>query len=214
MYPWFIRLFTMLALIMTTPLTFGQPSQQAPLYKVLETPLPSDTVGKIEVLEFFSYSCSHCATMVPLVTRWKTTVPANVVFKPVPVAFDASMVPLQRLFFTVEVLGRPELHEKIFDAVLNGKIIPDKSSMRQWLAGQGIDPVKVKFDEIYDSFAVNVEVARATQLFTAYKIEGTPSYAVGGRYITSPSMAGNSYQGALDEVDKLIQMSSSTPSKG
>src|SRR5690606_8843170 len=75
-------------------------------YVTLEQAQPSDTPGKIEVLEFFAYSCVHCATMEPMLEKWTKTLPDNVVFKPVPVAFNASMADLQKLYYTLESLDR------------------------------------------------------------------------------------------------------------
>jgi thiol:disulfide interchange protein DsbA len=39
---------------------------------------------------------------------------------------------------------------------------------------------------------------------TAYRIQGTPSVAVGGRFVTSPSEAGG-YQQTLDVASDLIR---------
>ena len=69
---------------------------------------------------------------------------------------------------------------------------------------QGVD--KAKFDSVFDSFSVTSQVQRANQLAEAYRVEGTPALAVGGKYLTSPVMAGNSYAGAIAQVDKLIPM--------
>ena len=41
-------------------------TQAAEPYITLEQAQPSDTSGKTEVLEFFSYSCPHCAALEPL----------------------------------------------------------------------------------------------------------------------------------------------------
>jgi thiol:disulfide interchange protein DsbA len=195
-------------MIMTVVLATLQPcvshaqAAQSPLYQTLATPVPPDEVGKVEILEFFTYSCSHCAAMAVVVDKWKKTLPAGVVFKSVPVAFSAAMRPLQQLYYTIETLHRPDLHAKVFTAIqAENKRLFDKEAMHKWIATQGVDPAK--FDAIFDSFAVRMEVERASQLTQLYQIDGTPSYAVGGKYMTSPAMTG-SYQGALDEIDKLL----------
>ena len=42
-------------------------------FSVVEPAVPTDSAGKIEVLEFFSYGCSHCADLyrgtAPLLPR-------------------------------------------------------------------------------------------------------------------------------------------------
>ncbi|MVW72903.1 MULTISPECIES: thiol:disulfide interchange protein DsbA/DsbL [unclassified Bordetella] len=187
---------------MFAPAAHAQGSQQ---YVAVNPPLPSDTPGKIEVLEFFAYTCPHCAVIEPMVEEWAKTKPDDVVLKQVPIAFNASMKPLQQLFYTLQTLNRPDLHAKVFNAMHNErKRLFDKKAMGDWVAEQGVD--RAQFDSIFDSFSVQTQVQRADQLANEYKIEGTPSFAVGGKYITSPSLAGNSYEGALREIDRLIPM--------
>src|SRR3546814_14712037 len=72
----------------------------------------------------------------------------------------------------------------------------NKKAMGDWAAEQGVD--RAKFDSVFDSFSVQTQVQRADQLAQAYNIDGTPSFGVGGKYLTSPALAGNSYEGALD----------------
>ena len=57
---------------------------------------------------------------------------------------------------------------------------------------------------MFDSFGVTSKVGRADQLVNAYKIEGTPSIAVAGRYVVSPSETGG-YQQTIDQADVLVR---------
>ena len=52
---------------------------------------------------------------------------------------------------------------------------------------QGID--KQKFMDTFNSFGVQTLARRASQLQEAYKIDGVPTVAIDGRYMTSPSIA-------------------------
>ena len=57
-------------------------------YIVLGKPAPVDApAGKVEVVEFFSYNCPHCAAFEPQLEAWIKTLPANVVFRRIPVPF-------------------------------------------------------------------------------------------------------------------------------
>ena len=38
---------------------------------------PTEDAAKIEVLEFFSYGCPHCADFNPLLTAWVAKLPAT-----------------------------------------------------------------------------------------------------------------------------------------
>jgi thiol:disulfide interchange protein DsbA len=64
------------------------------------------------------------------------------------------------------------------------------------------DPAK--FMDAYKSFGVNSKLQRADQLARAMKIQGVPTVAVDGRFLTSASMAG-SHDGALQVVDQLVE---------
>ena len=174
-------------------------------YVAVNPPLPSDTPGKIEVLEFFAYTCPHCAAMEPLIEEWEKTKPEDVVVKRVPIAFNAGMKPLQQFYYSLLALDRADLHPKVFAAIHNEKKrLFDKKAMTQWVVDQGVD--KAKFESVFDSFSVQSQVQRANQLAEAYRIEGTPALTVGGKFMTSPVMAGNSYAGAMQQLDKLIPM--------
>ncbi len=179
-------------------------TQAADAYVTLDPAQPSDTVGKIEVLEFFAYTCPHCFKIEPMVEKWAATLPENVVLRPVPVAFNASMKDLQRLYYSLEALGRLDLHDKVFAAIHNEhKRIYTADAIADWIATQGVD--RQKFLDTFNSFGINTKVSRASELAEQYKIEGTPSIAVGGKYVTSPSMTG-SYEGTIQEAQKLLDM--------
>ncbi|MFY3138339.1 thiol:disulfide interchange protein DsbA/DsbL [Achromobacter xylosoxidans] len=179
-------------------------AEQAQAYVAIMPAQPAETAGRIEVLEFFSYSCGPCAKMDPLVEKWVSAAPADVDFKRIPVAFNASMKPLQQLYFTLSGLGRLDLHPKVFQAIHgNRERLMDKKSILAWAGAQGLD--RSAFEAMFDSFGVQTQVQRANQLAKAYRMDGTPSFAVGGRYMTSPAMA-NGYEAVLREVDRLIPL--------
>lgn len=203
--PKLIRILAAAALTATAFFSPASHAQGAQQYVPINPPLPSDTPGKVEVLEFFAYTCPHCAAMEPMVEDWAKTAPSDVVLKQVPIAFNAGMKPLQQLYYTLLALDRPDLHPKVFTAIHGDhKRLFDKKAMGEWIATQGVD--RAKFDSVFDSFSVQTQVQRANQLAEAYRIEGTPSFAVGGKFMTSPVMAGNSYEGALKQVNALIPM--------
>jgi thiol:disulfide interchange protein DsbA len=178
------------------------PAHAAP-FDTLNPVQPSDTPGKVEVLEFFAYTCPHCAKIEPLVEKWRKTLPNMVVFKGVPVAFNASMKDLQKLYYALEAVGRLDLHDAVFKAIHEeNKQLFKANDIIDWVAAQGVD--RAAFTEAFNSFGVQTKVTRADELAKAYRIDGTPSFSIGGRYVTSPSHTG-SYQGAIDETDKLVK---------
>src|SRR5574343_585811 len=74
--------------------------------------------GKVEVVEFFWYSCPHCNAFEPLLEQWVKALPKDVAFRRVPVAFRDDFVPQQRLYYALEALGQlDKLHAKVFQAI-------------------------------------------------------------------------------------------------
>lgn len=183
-------------------LTQGTVSPPKATFLEVSPPQPTEP-GKTEVLEFFSYACSHCAVLEPLMEKWIKKVPSDVVIKLVPVAFNASMKPMQQLFYSLEALNRLDLHAKVFNAIHEEKKrLFTKPDIVAWAVTQGVD--RAKFESVFDSFGVVSKAGRADQLVTAYKVQGTPSLAVAGRFLTSPSEAGG-YQETIDVADSLIR---------
>lgn len=171
-------------------------------YVSFEPAFASQTPNKTEVLEFFSYACGHCAAMEPMVQQLSADLPEGAVLVPVPVSFNASMQPMQHLFYTLVALDRKDLHSKVFDAIHKEKLrLFTKEAIIDWAVSQGID--KTTFESTYDSFGVNAKVRNATTLTDQYKVNATPSFAIAGKYLTSPGMTGT-YESSIALVKELV----------
>lgn len=176
-------------------------AQPAEKFVNVNPPQPTEP-GKIEVLEFFAYTCPHCAVLEPLVTKWKAGLPGDVAFSSVPVAFNQAMKPFQYFYYSLEAVGRLDLHPKFFAALhQEKKRLFSQDAMIDWAVEQGVD--RAQFTAAMNSFGVKSKATRADQLAKGYAIQGTPSIAVGGRYLTSPSEAGG-YQETIDVASELI----------
>lgn len=145
--------------------------------------------GQIEVIEFFSYGCSHCRNFEPIFSAWKKSAPKDVVVRLVHVGFQSSFEPLQRIYYALEALGKVDaLQGKVFDALqVEHKRLDKPEVLFPWIAEQGVD--RAKFEEAYKSFGVASKLRRAVQLQDAYGVEGTPALGIAGRYYTDGSMA-------------------------
>jgi len=199
-------MFAMIATVFST-ISFAQAAPNTKGKFIEITPAQATEPGKVEVLDFFSYGCGHCAAIEPLLAKWTKAQPADVVVRGVPVAFNASMKPLQRLYYALEALNRLDLHPKVFKAIhQEKKRLFTKAEIKSWIASQGVDAEK--FDAAYESFGVSSKANRADQLVTSYRVQGTPTVAVGGRFVTSPSEAGG-YQQTLDVASDLVRLARS-----
>ena len=203
-----------LSLALAAPLALGAaPSwaQQAfrpgKDYLPLERPVASDVgPGKVELIEFFWYSCPHCNAFEPSFAQWVKAAPKEVVVRRVPVAFRDDFAPQQRLYYTLEALGWVEaLHAKVFHAVHVERLGLNTDALIQaWIDKQGVDGKK--FAETYKSFGVAGKVKRAVQLQNDYRVEGVPSLGSAGRYYTDGTLAG-SMERALKVAESLIARS-------
>lgn len=173
-------------------------------YRKLDKPVTPDApAGKVDVIEFFWYSCPHCNAFEPTLDAWVKAAPKDLSIRRIPVAFNPSFVPQQKLYFTLEGMGKLDaLHAKVFRAihVEKAKLAKDDEIMA-WIATQGVDVAK--FKEIYNSFTVSNQVRRASQLQDAYGVEGVPSMGVAGRFYTDGTMAG-SMAVVLQVVEQLV----------
>jgi thiol:disulfide interchange protein DsbA len=175
-------------------------------YSRLAQPAPvSAPAGKIEVVEFFSYGCPHCFALEPTLEAWARRLPADVVFKRVPVGFNALYENYQKIFYALEAMGQVEhMHRKVFNAIHQQRQRLDKEAdIAAFMQANGVDGAK--FIELYKSFSVQSKAKQAQQLAGSYKIEGVPAMGVQGRYVTSGSQAGSNER-ALAVTDALVQM--------
>jgi thiol:disulfide interchange protein DsbA len=159
-------------------------------YLVLEKPAPVEALaGKIEIIEFFWYSCPHCNVFEPTLAAWIKRMPKDVSVRRVPVAFRDDFVPQQRLYYALEALGLVETHHgKVFTAIHGEKLnLNSAEAISNWAAKQGID--KAKFMAQFNSFAVANKATKGTQLQNAYKVEGVPAIGVAGRFYTDGTFA-------------------------
>jgi len=173
-------------------------------YKALDKKVPTEApAGKVEVVEFFWYSCPHCNAFEPQLEGWVKKLPADVSFRRVPVAFRDDFVPQQRLYYTLEAMGKvDELHRKVFNAIhVEKQPTAKEDQILAWAQKNGLDPAK--FKEIYNSFSVQTKARKASQLQEAFQVEGVPALGVAGRWYTDGSMAGNMPH-ALQVTDFLV----------
>jgi len=173
-------------------------------YKEVTPPQPTEGGGKIEVLEFFWYGCPHCYAFEPSLNAWTKKLPSDVLFRRVHAQFTPQWVQHAKLFYTLEALGEVErLHRKTFDTIHGERrdLLKD-AEMIEWAAQNGVD--KAKFSDAFKSFGVAGKLQRARQVVANYKVEGVPTLAVNGKFVTSPSIA-SGQEKCLAVMDFLIE---------
>ena len=159
-------------------------------YLKLAQPVPQTTTGKVEVVEFFWYGCPHCYALEPFVEAWQAKLPTDVNFRRVPVGFAPQHEFHQKVFYTLEAMGKlGELHRKFFDAIhKDHKRMATEAEVVAFASANGLDGTK--FADTMKSFTVIGKVRQAKQLSDAYHVDGVPMVGVQGRFTTSATMAG------------------------
>src|SRR5256714_1292063 len=113
-------------------------------YRKVKPRQPTDSPGKIEVIECFSYPCPHCNEFYPLASIWQATLPKNVVFPRVPVGFNrAAWINLARAYYALQASGGLDTRSgalaqlaRIVHAIAAGEVNhPDRARVR---GGDGV----------------------------------------------------------------------------
>ena len=173
-------------------------------YTVLSQPQPIDVpAGKIEVTEFFWYGCPHCNEFNPYLEAWVKKQAPDVVFKRVPVAFRDDFIPHSKMYHALDALGvAQELTPKVFNEIhVNKNYLLTPEDQAKFLAKNGVDPKK--YMEAYNSFSTQSALHKDKKLLDDYKIDGVPTLAVQGKYLTGPAST-NSLPGAIQVLDYLV----------
>lgn len=206
---------TLITAIALSPLAArAQPAGDGGAYTTLQSPLPLETQGKIEVAEFFWYGCIHCYNLEPLLEKWVPKLPADTQFRRIPAVFNERWAHDAAIYYAFEVLGvLDKLHRPFFDAIHKDRLKSDNpAALAEWLTNKGgLDPQK--FDAAMKSFGVQSKTKRAAQLTAASRIDGTPALMVQGRYTISADQ-GKTREGMLAAAEALVGMVRKNPAAG
>lgn len=156
-------------------------------FTTLTTPQPTQAVGKqVEVIEFFAYHCGACNAFEPTLVDWAKKQGDRIVMRRIPLPFQGPLDPQARLYLTLEAMGKlDEYHHRVFRAVhVERKRLMKDGEIIAWAAANGLD--KEKFLATWSSLGVQARLKRLAQVADAYKVSGTPTVVVDGRYLVSP----------------------------
>lgn len=172
-------------------------------YIAINPPLAADSAGKIEVIEFFSYGCPHCADLAPAAAKWAAKLPADVVFKRIPVNFNPYYELMARFYYALDAIGELQrLDAAVFEAIhVKGLRLIDDKSLIDWVSAQGVDAKK--FSDALKAFGVLSKAKQADAVTRAAKVPGVPAFVVGGRYLVNNERAAQQ-GGVLALTDKVI----------
>jgi thiol:disulfide interchange protein DsbA len=172
----------------------GPPPVEGTDYETIPNGQPFEAVpGKVEVVEVFNHVCPACASFQPLVSAWKSSLPADVNFVYVPAMFGGPFDTYARVFYASQAMGlEDKTHDALYRAIhidrtLKGERGQDTpQDIGRFYQAYGADPAQ--FAEAMGSFAVEGKLAKAKQFAQRSGIQGTPTLVVAGKYrVTAPS---------------------------
>ena len=173
-------------------------------YEMVSPAQPTQSKGKIEVLEIFWYGCPHCYDFDPELETWLENKPDDVEFRRMPGVFRKNWMPHARAFYAAEKMGILDtFHIALFEAMhKDHKRINSDDAIFDFVEGlEGVD--SKEFKKAYNAFSVESKVKQAMRLSRAYGIRGVPAIIVNGKYWSSGSLAGG-YPELLKVVDALV----------
>ena len=164
---------------------------------------------KIEVAEFFFYSCPHCNDFEPIIKDWSENKPANVRFVQIPATWNNLLMLHARMYYTHEVLARngqladgEAFHNAVYTEIhRRGNRLATENSIRTLFERFGVGAED--FDRAWTSFEVAQKIRVAQDLMRRYGISSTPTVVVNGKYRTGGAEAGG-YSNLLELIDELV----------
>lgn len=161
--------------------------------------------GTVEVVEAFSYMCTHCATFEPYIESWLKRLPESVKFVRYPVVFGRGTWELYaRAYNTADVMGvAEEAHSALMDKIWKQKeILKSMEELAEFYAAYGVKPAE--FVATSQSFAVDAKMRREQRFLMDSGVNSTPNIVVNGKYLVAGNAAVANYDQLLAVVDYLI----------
>lgn len=173
-------------------------------YDVISPAIRTRDPSRIEVVEFFAYSCGHCYSFEPLVKKWRRGLAADVDFRPSPAVWAAPMELHARAYFAAAALGvLDKVHGAIFAAMhVDRKRLSGEAEIRRVFVDNGVSGED--FDRAFRSFGVGSQARQAGALARSARIAGTPEMMVAGKYRIGARKAGGQAE-MLEVVDYLVE---------
>ena len=174
--------------------SFAAPAYKAGKEYLTVHPMAPTPADKIEVVEFFAYTCPHCLQFHPVFHEWAQKAPEAVPIPICPVAWHPNYLGL------LDSLSMP-FFESIIYQTRSYNFDSATRDIHDFMVEAGVDGAK--WDATFNSFGVKNKSRNATMLWNAYQIDSTPMVGVGGKFTTGPHLAG-SRQGTPAVIDYLV----------
>ena len=207
-------------IILTLSLLFGSQLAMAQEAKYQEgihyfkiNQLPAETGSDVvEVIELFSYACSHCNTFEPYMQSWNKQQAENVKLNRIAVVFGRKAWEIMaRGYIVAEMMGIAEdSHVAMMDAIWKqGKKFHSAEQLADFYSAFGVE--KSAFMAHYQSFAADSQLRKSQRDVQLFGISGTPTLVVNRKYriVSSKDVVG--FDAMLSVVDFLVAIETAAP---
>lgn len=181
----------------------GAAAEEGKTYRALPAKEATESGGKVEVLEAFSYGCIHCFNFEPALRDWKQRSGADVQVVLLPATFQPLFALFARGFYAAKSLGMAEkTHEAVFDTVWKDNFqVQNEEQLADLYAKLGVK--REEFVAALHAPAVDAAVQAATAKARRLSLEGTPSLYVDGKYQVLLTGA-TSYDDIIARLDGVV----------
>ena len=188
---------------------FVLPEQTDAETKSVEDNAGDKSSDKIEVIEFFAYSCIHCYRFESTIKKWLKKKSKNVEFRRIHVVFNESMVPLARAYFVAEDLDvLPKVHDSIFKLIHDRKVALKQEAILAKLFEQIADVDNETFSESFHAKRIQDEILSGHEELNKWRkltVPATPSLMVDGRFLINTKTANRLPRKMFEIVDHLVE---------
>ena len=177
------------SLVLGQAVAAAQPVVEGTDYTVLTTPVQKtpEPKGKVNVKEFFSFTCIHCKDVDPMVEG--ILIPNKKIdMSKIHVTWDATTSNYAKLNATLQLMKLNNLYTPAFTATFARQDLNDQTILKAFLSQNGLNADQVnKFMSTYGSFTVNSKVSEYKSQMNTYNITGTPTFIVADTYVVKPA---------------------------
>ena len=184
----------------------GSPSvsfEEGKHYFRIASPVSTESPGKVEVTEVFSYGCPACFQFESVMERVRQELPGGAVLRLEPASFrvDEDWPLFQRAYLTAKSLGVAEQsHAAMFDAVwkegplrtrdraTRRPIHPTIEQVADFYSAYGVSAEK--FLEAANSSSMEVRMLQGDYWVQSSGTDSTPTLVVNGKWRFTPRSAG------------------------
>lgn len=165
-------------------------------YRQLEQAIP----GAPAVIELFYYGCRACYYLTDELNDWSRS--SDIVLSLVPAHGEDQLVDGARLFHTIAVLGRLDLHREVYVLFQEPSELQGEDRINAFLDENGI--AREDFWSAWGSDAVNQRLAGSYQLTELSGAQSTPAFIVQGKYVVELGVIDGS-EGLLSLLEHLVK---------